>query len=101
MDLSVSDKINFGIASTCVAAVIWMFTTFVRAEEFHQKITDITVAVAYGQYYDRLDDYDEAKAEGNEELAKEYKRQMERLRAEICEHDPEWERCKDAADGRT
>ena len=97
MSFSLSDKVNFGIAGTCVAAVIWMFTTFVRAEEFHTKITEITVAVAYGQYYDRLDDYDEAIAEGNVELAKEYKRQMERLRAEICEHDPEWERCDDGS----
>lgn len=93
MKFSLSDKINFGIAGTCVAAVIWMFSTFVRAEEFHQKITDITVAIAYGQYFDRLDDYDEAVAEGNEELAREYARQMERLKAEICEHDPQWERC--------
>jgi hypothetical protein len=66
-----------------------MFTQFASASE----VEDIQVNIAYGQFYDRLDDYDEAVAEGNEELAKEYKRQMERLRAKICESDPEWERC--------
>lgn len=77
-------------------AIIWMYATFVRAEEFHTKIADLTVSMAYGQYYDRLDDRDEALAEGNDALVKEYERQMEKLRAEICEHDPQWERCDDA-----
>ena len=54
--------------------------------------------MAYGQYYDRLDDRDESLAEGNHELAAEYERQMERLKAKICEHDPEWERCDQEED---
>ena len=93
--MTLSDKMNLGIAGACTAAVTWMFTTFVRADEFHKEITDINLQVAYGQYYDRLDDYEEALDEDREELAREYARQMERLRAEICEHDPEWERCDD------
>jgi len=76
--------------TTTVAAVLWMFTAFASASE----VEEIRIDVAYGQYYDRLDDYEEALDEGREELAAEYKRQMERLRAKICEADPEWERCK-------
>lgn len=93
--MQLTDKINLALISGTAAAVIWMFTTFVRADEFHEKIGDITVQIAYGQFYDRLDDYDEAMDEENEELAKEYLRQMERIKAEICEHDPAWERCDD------
>ena len=57
------------------------------------KVEEMSLDIWYGQYYDRLDDYDEAVAEGNRELAEEYKRQMERIKAKICEVDPEWERC--------
>lgn len=86
---SLTDKINLALISATAAAVIWMFTTFASASE----VEEIKIDIAYGQYYDRLDDYDEAVAEGNESLANEYARQMERLRAKICENDPEWERC--------
>ena len=88
------EKINLGLmwtaVTTTIAAVLWMFATFATAAEVEQ----IQLDIAYGQYYDRLDDYEEAKAEGREELAKEYKRQMERLKAKICAKDPEWERCE-------
>lgn len=92
--MTLTDKINSSVVSATALSVIWIFSTFVQADEFYKEITDINVAVAYGQFYDRLDDYDEAVAEGNAELAQEYARQMERLRAEICEHDPKWERCE-------
>lgn len=88
--------INVGLMwtaiTTTVGAVLWMFTTFATAAE----VSEVKLNIAYGQYYDRLDDYEEALDEGREELAREYKRQMERLKAEICEQDPEWERCDDA-----
>lgn len=91
MTLTLTDKINFGLIAMTASAVVWMFTQFASASE----VEEIHLDLAYGQFYDRLDDYDEAVAEGNTELAKEYKRQMERLRAKICEDDPEWERCND------
>jgi len=88
------DAINMALIwtaiTTTVGAVLWMFSTFATASE----VEDIRLSIAYGQYYDRLDDYEEAIAEGRERLAEEYKRQMERLEAIICEQDPEWERCK-------
>ncbi len=89
MNLTLTDKLNFGLISITAAAVVWMFTTFASAAE----VEEIKIDIAYGQFYDRLDDYEEALEEGNEELAAEYKRQLERLKAKICEADPEWERC--------
>ena len=88
--MSLTDKINAVLITGTAAAVLWMFQTFATAAE----VEDLKLNIAYGQFYDRLDDYDEAIAEGNEDLAREYLRQMERLRAIICESDPEWERCK-------
>lgn len=87
--MTLFDKINIGIGGTVAAAIVWVYATFATAAEVEDLRTDI----AYGQYYDRLDDRDESLAEGNEELAAEYERQMERLKAKICESDPEWERC--------
>jgi hypothetical protein len=93
------DMINLGtvwaILAGCVAGVVFIFTEFARAEDVNKKFESLELDLAYGQYYDRLDDYDEAVDEGNQQLAAEYLRQMERLRATICEHDPEWERCDD------
>ena len=91
MKATLTDKLNFGLIGVTASAVIWMFTQFASASE----VEAIAVDVAYGQYYDRLDDYDEAISEDNTALAAEYMRQMERLKAKICEADPEWERCED------
>ena len=86
-----NDLINLGTVGLVASAMLWMFATFATAAE----VDDIKLSIAYGQYYDRLDDYEEALDEGRDGLAEEYKRQMERLKAEICEQDPEWERCDD------
>lgn len=96
--------INAGLVWTSitstVAAILWVMNTFASAADVENKvkslkddIDEVKLNQAYGQYYDRMDDYDEAVAEGREALAKEYAKQMERLKAVICESDPEWERC--------
>ena len=91
-------KIDINLVATWTAmtvtasAVLWMFSTFATAAE----VDEIKLNIAYGQYYDRLDDYEEAIAEGRDGLADEYKRQMERLKAAICKQDPDWERCDEA-----
>ena len=90
--ISITDKANFALIGMTASAVVWITTTFASSAE----VDDIKIDIAYGQFYDRLDDYDEAIAEGRSELAREYKRQMERLRAKICAVDPEWERCNRA-----
>jgi hypothetical protein len=87
--MTLTDKINLSMISATAAAVIWMFSTFASAAD----VEEIKLDQWYGQFYDRLDDRDEAVAEGNAKLAAEYERQMERLKAKICEADPEWERC--------
>ena len=98
------EKINLGVLWAMLAGtasmVIWMFTTFATAADLQDLKKDINgdlekinVAISYGQYYDRLDDFDEAMVEGNVELAKEYARQMEKLKANICAVDDAWERC--------
>ena len=88
-------KINLGLIwaaiTTTVTAVLWMFATFASAAE----VDALRLQIDYNAYYDRLDDLQETEAEGNEELAAEYRRQMERIKARICKSDPEWERCKD------
>lgn len=87
------DIINLSLLWTAIAgtaaAVIWMTTTFATAAE----VEDIQLSIDYGQFYDRLDHYEQAVEEGRDELAEELKRQMERLRARICAKDPKWERC--------
>jgi len=87
------------IAGTA-SAMIWIFTTFATATDLRELKTDIAydlqqvnVSIWYGQYYDRLDDFNEATDEGNEDLAEEYARQMEKLKANICAVDSAWERC--------
>lgn len=87
--MTLTDKVNVGLIGMVATAVVWMYGTFASASE----VEEIKLAVLYGQYYDRLDDYDESVDEGNEALAREYARQMERIKAQICELDPEWERC--------
>ena len=75
--------------TTTVGVILWMFTTFATAAD----VDELKLNMLYGQYYDRLDDYEEALDEGRDRLADEYKRQMERIKGQICEEDPEWERC--------
>jgi hypothetical protein len=99
-NLNLHDKLGLGVASLCVGAVVWMFNSFVTkdvyAEDKEQHRAELIQARlddAYDHYYNRLDDYEESLAEGRNGLAREYKLQMERLAAFICEHDPKWERC--------
>ena len=87
--MTITDKLNLGLITGTAGAVMWMFSTFASSAE----LEDLRLSILYGQYYDRLDDYDEAVDEGDDALAKEYARQMERLKAQICERDPRWERC--------
>lgn len=100
--MTLTDKVNLGLISTTALVVVWVFSTFASAadlEEFKEEqktlVTELLVDQWYGQFYDRLDDRDEAVEEDNVELAAEYNRQMEKLRAKICEQDSEWERCDD------
>jgi len=91
--MKIVDAVNIGLIGSTASAVIFMFNTFASAKDVDDRVSKIELDIAYGQYYDRLDDYEEAVAEGRDKLAEEYLRQMERWKAKICEADPEWERC--------
>lgn len=86
--------INMGSIWTMLAgtvvAVVYMFNTFVSAATFAEFQTDIY----YLQFYELLEKAEHADDDEHPELAAELRRQMERLKAKICESDPEWERCK-------
>ena len=88
---SIVDKVNLAMIAATASAVIWMFTTFASASD----VMELKVEIWYGQFYALMDEVEDAKAKGNEALANELIRRMERLRARICAEDPEWERCKD------
>ncbi len=98
------DKITVGTLWTMLCgtaiAIVYLFNVFASAadlesvkQEVRKEIERVEIYIAFGQFYDRLDDYDEAIAEGNDELAAEYARQMELLRTRICKSQPDWERC--------
>lgn len=95
------DKINIALISATAGGLIWIFTNFASAEDvkqmqqqFEGQLNGLTVSIKMGQYYDRLDDMLDAEDAGNDELADEYERQLEQLRADICLHRPDWERCE-------
>ena len=76
------------IAGTAIA-VVYMFTNFVSAAAFSEFQTDIY----YIQFYELLEKQTHAEEDSHEGLAEELGRQLERLKAKICEEDPKWERC--------
>jgi len=90
------DKINLGSIWTMLAgtvlAVAYMFSNFVTANDFADFKTDIN----YGLYYELLEKHEKAVAEDRDEFARELDRQMEKIKAKICEDDPEWKRCKES-----
>ena len=69
-------------------AIVYMFNTFVTATQFNELALDL----AYRSYYELLDRRNIALDKGNVDLAREFSRRMEQLKAKICEEDPEWER---------
>jgi len=72
-----------------VVAVVYMFTTFVTVADFNE----LSVEVYYSQFYDTIDRLRDAESNGENDYALELKRRLERLKAKICEIEPEWERC--------
>ena len=77
------------IVGTAIA-IAYMFNTFVTASEFEKYV----VEAYYDSYYELLDRVEEEKEKGNNSFAKELSRRLERLKAKICEADPEWEHCE-------
>ncbi len=72
-----------------VVAVVYMFTTFVTVAQFE----DLSVEVYYAQFYDTIDRLRDARSADESEYSLELERRLERLKAKICDIEPEWERC--------
>lgn len=72
-----------------VVAVVYMFTTFVTVADFNE----LKVEVYYSQFYETIDRLRDAESNGEQEYSRELERRLERLKAKICEVEPEWERC--------
>lgn len=109
MKLSKTDSVNLGLIGLTASAVVYAFTTFADADDIdavrqeHRKdiklhdkyIKSIQLDQWFSQFYARLDSRDASSKAGNKALVAEYERQMERLKARICEVDAEWERCNE------
>jgi hypothetical protein len=73
-----------------VLAVTYMFSNFVSAADFTEFKTDIN----YSLYYELFEKHLNAVSKDQHNYAEELKRQMEKIKAKICEEDPKWERCE-------
>ncbi len=101
---------GYTVVAGTAAAVVWMFTQFApltmvtALEEQHENFVtsdqfeEYVVEELYDSFYELLDRFTEATEAGNVDLAKEFSRRLEKLKAKICESDPEWERCRPNAD---
>ncbi len=64
-------------------------STFVTASQFDEYV----LSDKYDSYYDFLDRLYQYEERGNEDMVRQIKRQLARLRSDICESDPMWEEC--------
>lgn len=90
--MKLTDTLNLAWAGAVATAFIWITTTFATASE----VNDLRLQLLYGQFYDRLDDYEEERDQGDFESAERLRRELIRIKAQICEEDPEWEYCDEA-----
>lgn len=93
-------------------AVVWMFNSFasvasveqlkhqdVVLETQHEDLVssedfeEFSVEVYYEQYYNLLERLFNAEDQGQDELANEFGKRLEKLKVKICRIDPEWDRC--------
>ena len=97
-------NLNIGVIWAMIVgtatAIVYVFTSFVTVasndeyhEEQYEQQQEFRVDIYYSQFYELLDKRDQAVEEERDEFAAELQRQLERLKAKICEEDPEWERC--------
>ena len=89
MKIDLASGLNFALAGMTATAVIWMYATFATAAE----VDDLKLQILYGQFYDRLDDYEEELSEDDHDSAERLRRELLRIKAQICEKDPEWDYC--------
>lgn len=57
------------------------------------ELKALNITVLYGEFYDLLDKVEHAEEDGKPDLARELKRRLEKVKAQICAEEPTWERC--------
>lgn len=87
--MKLSDTLNLAWAGAVATAFIWITTTFATASE----VKDLRLQIIYGQFWDRLDDYEEELSQGDDESAERLKRTLQRLLAQICAAEPDFDYC--------
>lgn len=90
--MKLTDTLNLAWAGAVASAFIWITSTFATASE----VDDLKLQILYGQFYDRLDDYEEERDQGDTDSAERLRRELIRIKAQICEEDAEWEYCDEA-----
>ena len=90
--MKLTDTLSLAWAGAVASAFIWITSTFATASE----VDDLKLQILYGQFYDRLDDYEEERDQGDLDSAERLRRELIRIKAQICEEDPEWEYCDEA-----
>ena len=90
--VSLTDKANFGLIAATASAVLWMFATFASSAE----VDDLRLDILYGQFFDRLDDYEEELEQDDQVSAERLKRELIRIKAKICEANPKFEYCNES-----
>lgn len=83
--------INAAVIALTASAIVYVFTNFVTIAEFQS----VTVELLYDQYYKTIERINTAQKAGERNYEAELKQRLEKLRAKICEVEPEWERCKE------
>jgi len=86
------EHINMGTLWTMITgtviAVLYMFTTFASASD----LVDLRKDIWYDQYYDTRDRIGNTT---DPDYLQELRDRLEKLKAQICEEDPEWRPCKE------
>lgn len=87
------------VTGTLVAACALVGSIFGSVMALDQRYVstaqflELSVEVYYSQFYETLDRMQIAKANEQAEYVKELERRIEKLKAKICELEPEWQRC--------
>lgn len=89
--------INIGMIWTVLAGtaggMVYVSNAYVSTVQFKQ----FAVEIYYDQYYEVEDRIRRALEEEDFERARELGRRLERLRAKICDVEPQWVRCSESS----
>ena len=70
--MKLTDTLNLAWAGAVATAFIWITTTFATASE----VDNLKLQILYGQFYDRLDDYEEELDQDDFDSAERLRREL-------------------------